>query len=295
MGAVDTVVVETPFGTYRCFDDQFADDLRRFGAHQRSDLALMLDLVEAGDTVIDVGAFIGTVTVPLARKVGPGGRVVSFEPVPEHFALLVENIEQNGVADQVTPVHALVGRESGTGGFTKASWEMSTATTTFRPAGGTEGAEQLATWRVDDWMEANAGDRRPVRLLKVDVEGMELAVLEGAAGVIDADRPIIEVEVGGGRRSRIAETAAFLRARRYRVLVNVAARDAPTDVYRLGPLADLRLLGDMLSDVLAVPEERSLPVARTAGWVETQWVVLSNRTGLRRLAARVRRRLSRGA
>jgi len=296
MEDVDKPVIATPFGRFRCFEDQFADDLRRYGAHQRSDLAVMLSLVQPGDAVVDVGAFVGTVSVPLARAVGPRGRLYCFEPVPEHHELLVENLAENGVAEQSTAVNALVGERSATGAFTASSWEMSTATTTFLPTShaNADDDRELVSWRLDDWFAAHAADHPRIRLMKVDVEGMELAVLKGAAGLIDADRPIIEIEVGGGRDGRIRETAKFLRDHRYRLVLNLAPRDSASDTYRLGPLRSLALLGDMLSDVVAVPRELPLPVVLEASWVETHATVIASRHRLRarwrRLVSRIARR-----
>ncbi len=103
--------VETSLGSFACWeDDLITTQLRKFGAHQRSDLALMLSFVRPGDWVIDIGAHVGTFSVPLAWAVGSTGHVFAFEPAPENFALLCENIGGNGVADVVTPINAVVTR-----------------------------------------------------------------------------------------------------------------------------------------------------------------------------------------
>ena len=52
-------------------------------------------LIEPGDVVVDVGADIGALTVPLARAVGPAGRVLAFEPQPTVFQNLCANLALN--------------------------------------------------------------------------------------------------------------------------------------------------------------------------------------------------------
>src|SRR3989442_798924 len=55
------------------------------------------EFVAAGDTVYDVGANIGYVSLSLAKRVGPKGSVIAFEPVPRNVDLLRKNIEVNGL------------------------------------------------------------------------------------------------------------------------------------------------------------------------------------------------------
>src|ERR1700683_695223 len=55
------------------------------------------DYVSAGDTVYDIGANIGYVSLSLAKRVGPNGRVIAFEPVPRNVDLLRKSIEVNSL------------------------------------------------------------------------------------------------------------------------------------------------------------------------------------------------------
>jgi len=60
----ETERVETDHGTFRSFrDDLVTRQLRRFGAHQRNELAMLLGFVRPGDRVVDVGAHVGTFSV----------------------------------------------------------------------------------------------------------------------------------------------------------------------------------------------------------------------------------------
>lgn len=81
-------MVETRGGTYCCLQgDVIVDQLRQYGAHQRNDVAMAKSLLRAGDSVIDVGAHIGTTAVPFARVVGANGHVFAFEAARATFDL----------------------------------------------------------------------------------------------------------------------------------------------------------------------------------------------------------------
>jgi FkbM family methyltransferase len=304
-------VVETPLGTFACPSDAFADHLRDLGGHQRPDIASMAALVAPGDLVLDVGGFIGTVAVPLARAVGPTGRVVSFEAMPDHVRMLRHNLAANGVADRAEVVHTLISPHRGR--VSAHRLEVSAATTwyevdTSAPAAeapdtagaSVDGADvAVGTTTVDAWLAGRPElAELPVSLLKVDVEGMELDVLRGAEQLLARHHPALQLEVARYQLRRhgadLPDLQQFLTAHGYRCYLNLTARDTATDTFTLGRLADLRLLGDMLTDVLAV--HRDSP--RSPGsprWLTTQATVLRHRgTPLaRRVAGRARRALHR--
>jgi FkbM family methyltransferase len=69
------------------------------GAYEGYERELLRQWVQPGDRVLDVGANLGLYTLLLARQVGSEGRVTAFEPDPDSFALLRENLEANGFGD----------------------------------------------------------------------------------------------------------------------------------------------------------------------------------------------------
>lgn len=80
--------------------------LQRHGEPDGSASRLLCALLRPCDTVIEIGAGLGTTTVPLARQVGAGGLVVAVEPRPDRFPLLCATLALNGLA-QVRPLPAL--------------------------------------------------------------------------------------------------------------------------------------------------------------------------------------------
>lgn len=159
-----------------------------------------------GDVVVDVGAFVGLYTVAAAKRVGPVGRVLAFEPDPANFLALCRHVRLNDVGDRVTAFQAAVGEAD--------------AEVLFQAGRGPEshvvssdtGAIRVPVVRLDSVLRDGA-----VNVLKIDVEGYELAVLEGCAGLL-ADshrRPrAIYVELhphglgGSGESARLFELLA---------------------------------------------------------------------------------------
>lgn len=260
--------METAVGTFAVPDVHFATFLRKHDGHQRTDLAVMRQLVGPGDLVLDVGAFIGTVAIPLAHAVHPGGEVVAFEALPEHVRLLEANAVRNGVS--VTVVPSLVSQT--TGPVTAHSYErMSSGSTWYEPAGaGTTGALDLPVTTLDSWYDDN-GRGRQVALIKVDVEGMELDVLRGAVRLLAAQRPALHVEVASFQLSRyggsLRELDRLLKAGGYRLYVNLAERNGASDVARLARCGSVRFFGPALGDVVAVHRSQRLEASRTGGYL----------------------------
>ena len=77
---------------YFChFDEYIGLSIREYGEYSELELKTILEFINEGDTVFDVGANIGCFSVPFAKKVGSNGKVYAFEPQKFIFNLLKEN------------------------------------------------------------------------------------------------------------------------------------------------------------------------------------------------------------
>ena len=175
-----------------------------YGEWAEAELELLALFVKPGDVVIDVGANLGTHTVFLAQRAGTAGRVYAFEPQRIVFQLLCANLALNGL-DNVHAFQAAVSRQPGTILVPDVAYA----------AGGNYGGVALAETGVagaDAADATGAGERVPVmtldalgldrcRVLKVDVEGMELDVIDGARALIARTRPVVYVENNDAARS----------------------------------------------------------------------------------------------
>ncbi|MBT5263535.1 MAG: FkbM family methyltransferase [Rhodospirillaceae bacterium] len=162
-----------------------------YGEHLENILVLLEQLLRPGDVVVDVGANVGTLAIPFAQMVGPDGRVVAFEAQPFVFQMLCTNF----VLNQLTNVDAYpeaVSNESGS--FALAHGDYSGAEVNLGAIEVTKysvnaNGSRVATVRLDDVV---GYDR--VRLIKIDVEGMEGKVLDGARDLIARTRAMLYVE-----------------------------------------------------------------------------------------------------
>lgn len=168
-------------------------------------------IVRPGDTVLDIGAALGMYTVPLADVVGPDGRVFSFEP------------QRRGVFT-VRLLRFLTGARRGLTrrvalGPTAGQGHIAVPYLRGFPIfghghiaeGADDGVHRIRRSRtridtVDAWCARHGLDR--VAFIKVDVEGFEPAVVEGAGAIIDRDRPSLLLEIEDRHLLRYGRDAA---------------------------------------------------------------------------------------
>ena len=167
-------------------DEVIGRSLIEYGEFSEAELRLFQQLVQPGNHVVEVGANIGSHTVPLAQTVGPSGRVDAFEPQRLIFQLLAANIAMNSLANVFCHPDAL-GSESNTIQVSELSPNQyqNFGAMEFRPQ---SAGVQCQQRRLDELAIERCD------FLKVDVEGMELAVLSGAQEVIARNKPVIFLE-----------------------------------------------------------------------------------------------------
>jgi FkbM family methyltransferase len=153
-------------------------------------------------TAIDVGANIGIHTIPLANAVGPTGHVIALEPVEENVRRLVVNVELNDLKNVTVISEAAAADDKGA--VLQVSDDPAFHSTTGVAEGHkVEQTAQVSTTSLDSVWE-RAG-RPAVSVIKIDVEGSESAVIEGAAELLDTCRPGLLVEITDERELRQIE------------------------------------------------------------------------------------------
>ncbi len=149
--------------------------------------ALCADLLAEGDVVVEAGAGAGSFTLALARAVGPLGRVHSFEPQHVQYGLLRWNVQENQLA-QVHVRQAAVGDGEGHILVRPAS----TDSISLSGAGG----DPVPLITIDSL------DLSSLHLLKVDVEGTGMNVVQGAQNTIMRCRPALYIKVNVPEHAR---------------------------------------------------------------------------------------------
>lgn len=143
---------------------------------------------EKGDTCIDAGACFGDTAVSFAVAVGKMGKVYSFEPLPSYIAVCQRNVSQNRLADRIAIIPYALGNKTnhvrdlikndggGSPGFSIAGRE-----------------DVVPIISIDDFVcSQNVGK---IDFIKMDIEGSELAALEGAKKTISRDRPKLAISL----------------------------------------------------------------------------------------------------
>jgi FkbM family methyltransferase len=151
-------------------------------------------VVQPGDVVLDIGANIGYFTIVMAAAVGPTGHVYAFEPLPRNAEFVRRSCQESGFLDRVTLLPVAVGREPGRLGLTFARQSLNSGGAYLVPSE-TEPTDTHEVLEVEVTTLDTLDLRRPVRFIKIDIEGAEPQALAGAARLVHEDRPIILSEL----------------------------------------------------------------------------------------------------
>ena len=168
-----TDIIQNEHANGRFFEASSLEKLRRL-------------LKSDNPSIVEVGANIGNHVVWYGKHLNPA-RIYPVEPNPEALAILEDNIQVNGIEGFIDRRGMGYGAGRGNGRFRTQTDSSDNLGATFLVQDEEGGIE---TRSLDELM----GDA-PVDFIKIDAEGMEFDVLEGAAGVIARNRPVIWVEV----------------------------------------------------------------------------------------------------
>lgn len=162
------------------------------GLHEFEDMSFVVHLLRHDDLFVDIGANIGSYTI-LAGAVA-GARCLAFEPIPHTYGHLVRNINLNGIGDVVTARNIGIGRIEGELRFTSA---LDTVNHVLgeREESATSIAVPIKT------LDEAIGVARP-SVIKIDVEGFETSVIEGASATLRQDSllaVVMELNESGAR------------------------------------------------------------------------------------------------
>ncbi len=259
--------ITTPYGSFTIdveIDRKIANGLAA-GHHQRETLELLRHFVTKQSTVVDIGAHVGTLAVPLATW---AAQAIAFEPAPETYALLCRNVEQNNVVV-----------DARNKGLSRASGHATLVSRDHGNAGSQTlhtGVGSLVISTLDE--EVAHAD-----VIKIDTEGMELEVLEGGSALIARSRPVVLFEVNlsqlraHGASPRMLER--YFAGQHYRLYVPLGAGSS----LHLGSVGWLGLLTACIAprawllqsqsapfDILALPAELQPPLP-TVSFATVLW------------------------
>ncbi len=160
-----------------------------YGEFSELESQILLQLLPGGGTAVEVGANVGAHTVALARKAGPTGRIYAYEPQPVIFQNLCANLALNGLTN-VYPYNQACGAEADNMRFPDINYGVK------GNFGGVslEMLPDVETGMMIDIIPLDSLRLRRCDLLKIDAEGMEQPVLDGAEALIKSCAPILYLE-----------------------------------------------------------------------------------------------------
>jgi len=195
-----------PYGPFR-LDARFAfSDFEHWGEGHNDGFSACIESCRGRRCVLDIGAHIGLVTLPAASVLAPGGRLVAFEPAAANRRLLRRHLALNGLTERVVVECTLVGADSRDEVVLHESGEASGMNSLAARAGDYRQVRHRQV-RLDDYCE---GHGLAPEVIKIDVEGAELGVLEGARRTLRRFRPLVFLSVHPWHLGQLGRSTAEL-------------------------------------------------------------------------------------
>lgn len=224
-----------------------------YGTHDPNELVLLERVVKSGQVFVDVGANMGLYSLFASRLVGETGTVLAVEPSAREYQRLLDHIALNRAHNIRARRVALAEREGTT--HLLVATEEDSGLNSLGPFGleGThlERVEEVPTKRLDT-LVAEEGLPR-VDVIKIDVEGAEMRVLQGAQHTLQTFRPLLIVELSDRTLRMQGATSSQVRS---------FLRDAGYRLYRFDENSGLPTLWEEWpgfvwgENILAIPEEK---------------------------------------
>jgi len=145
-----------------------------------------------GGDILDIGANIGYTASLFAQAGDADAKVYAFEPEPFNFRLLQGGVRDRGLGEKVIPVHSAVGERAGKvelwiNDHHHADHRIATDDLRANQGSGNAGYVTVPIISIDEFL-VESGRSRPICLIKIDVQGYELAVCRGMGATIAQQR-----------------------------------------------------------------------------------------------------------
>jgi FkbM family methyltransferase len=173
-------------------DDWIQQQVFFFGVFDARGIRFLEGVLRPGDVFLDIGANIGCYSLAAAAKVGLEGKVIAFEPVAHVFKNLQFNFELNRLNQAKAEKLAIYDRE-GSVTMHVAGRENLGMSSMLRHDAENGQTEEVITSTLDGYLAENGIEG--VDLIKLDIEGAELAALKGMCNTLTNLRPVLIIEI----------------------------------------------------------------------------------------------------
>jgi FkbM family methyltransferase len=159
------------------YDDDMGQSQWRYGLYDLPVCEVIARILKPGDRALDIGANVGQMTLLMGRAIRGAGCVESYEPHPAIFRILKDNCDGSSFKSRIKIQQAAISDRDGTARLAvPATFDANIGTSSLEASDRSSGNIVVATYRLDTLYPAV----EDIDLVKVDVEGHELAVFRGA-------------------------------------------------------------------------------------------------------------------
>ncbi|MCC5922975.1 MAG: FkbM family methyltransferase [Crocinitomicaceae bacterium] len=192
-------------------EDWIQENIYFLGDYEKAELQVLEHLLKPGDIFVDVGANFGLYTINAAKIIKENGHIFSFEPFSQSFNALKKNIIQNNIV-QITFENKAVGEKSGNLDlyYDPKSTNLGSVSANYLENGVNETVKVVA---LDDYFEHQ--NNLTIKMIKIDVEGFEYAVLLGMKNILTHQKPILLIEIFHESQEKIHGYLAELGYQKY--------------------------------------------------------------------------------
>lgn len=162
---------------YGCYENELGDLLKK--------------VLRSNDVFIDIGANIGYFSL-LSASISPTVKVISFEPVKDLFKKMTENFSIND-SKNIVAIHAAVGEVNEERELFLSASDNQGMSSFHQPENYSGRKEKVEVITIDHWFKTSGLTK--IDLIKLDIEGSELAALKGMGSVLEEQRPSLIVEI----------------------------------------------------------------------------------------------------
>lgn len=256
-------------------DAYIGESIGLYGEYSHDEMELLRRVLKTGDTVIEVGANIGSLTIPIAQYIGNSGRIYAFEPQRITFQVLCGNIALNNLYN-VWAYNKGVGKKNKKEKIFEGLYS------------GNNGAFAIADNHGQYEIEIVALDDlnfEKCDLLKIDAEGMDAEIIQGATELIKRYQPYISMEANYTRAGKEivkklrqldyevyeADCSLFSSNNDFQISRNIFLQNSGTKKYTDGEKFDVPVLANTVSfNWFCVPDSKGIKAQGTIV-DETKW------------------------
>lgn len=162
-----------------------------YGCYEKELGDLLKKVLRPDDVFIDIGANIGYFSL-LSATIAPSAKVISFEPVKDLFKKMNENFSINDIRN-IEGINAAVGEKNEERELYLSDPDNLGMSSFQQPENYSGRKEKVVVIVFDDWFKTSGLTK--IDLIKLDIEGSELAALKGMRVVLEEQRPVLILEI----------------------------------------------------------------------------------------------------